>query len=774
MTQKFSLFSTAFRLLVSIFIFSSISLSYAQKSISVKYTDNNDFKIDGNLNEAEWEKTIPTSGFHEFFPSDNKLVEYQTEIRMLYNEDFLYVGVKAYSQGKDYKTPSYERDYSISGADVINLMFDTYSDRTNAFLFGINPFGVLREGIIYNGGVTGELDLNWNTKWVGESSIHDGYYTSEVKIPMSAFKFKEGINKWKFSTMRANTESNTKSSWTKVPQNQNQLNLGYFGDMIFEKPLKQTKNPISFIPYITPSFNKTYKNAVSGTTEEDNFDVKIGFDAKIPVKNSFMLDLTVNPDFSSEDVVTSQNNVTQFEIKQDETRQFFIDNGDLFNALGDVKNALPFYSRRIGIDKGITGNTALVDVNAGAKFTGKINNNLRIGALNVQTSGDKANLITANNNLIIAAEQKVLKKSNISLFFVNRQATNFKDLFDNVDVNSIINDTMNTITNTEAYETYKQKRKYNRVVGSDFKFFSKDNSIDAKVYIHKSFTPGITSNAISAGTDLNIEKRRYSLGLTTQYVDKGFNSDLGYTKRTDIVRANPNAKYKLYPDSGLLNTIIFSLSNNSYLRASDNLSKREIYNAGSVEFNFNNGSMVSLTGNNSHIHLSKTFDPVGTSNDATPLPIGDYVYNDLKLAFKSDKRKAFWTEGSTMYGEFYNGHKFTTDVTLQYRYQPIFTVALQAQYDDIRLPDPYSSGQLWYLGPTFNFTFSKNLFFNTDIQYSSQAESFLMVSRLQWRYAPLSDIFLTYNDIKTMSPVEPVQKGIFLKINYWFDINRKN
>lgn len=728
---------------------STFSYTYAQQEINVKYEKNNDFIIDGVLDEVMWQKAIPTTNFTEYFPTDTRQAEYQTEMKMLYNEEYLYVAVKAYSPGKNYKTPSYERDYSISGADIINLMFDSYSDRTNAFLFGINPFGVLREGIIYGGGVSGDLDLNWNVKWLGESKIYDGYFISEIRIPMSAFKFKEGVTKWKFSTMRSDTQSNTKSSWSKVPQNLNQLNLGYFGDLIFEKPLKQTKSPISVIPYVTPSFNKDYVN------DEDSFEFKAGFDAKIPVKNSFMLDLTVNPDFSSEDVVSSQNNVTQFEIKQDETRQFFIDNGDLFNALGDVKNALPFYSRRVGIDTDEDGKTIIVDVNAGAKFTGKINNKLRIGALDVQTGGDKESYIPANNNLIIAAEQKVLKKSNVSVFFVNRQATNYDDVYDGVS------------------DTISKKTKYNRVVGSDFKFFSEDNTIDARAFLHKSFTPGITSNAISAGTDINVEKRRYSLGLTTQYVDKGFQSDLGYTKRVDILRANPNAKYKLYPENGTLNTIIFSASNNSYWRASDNLSAREIYNAASVEFNFNKGTFMSLTGNNTFIHLSKAFDPVGTSDDAVYLPIGDYSYNDLKLSFRSDKRKSLWAEGSTMYGAFYNGHKLTADVTLQYRFQPYFTLKLQAQYDDIQLPEPYSSDQLWYLGPTFNFTFSRKLFFNTDIQYSSQEESFLLVSRLQWRYAPLSDVFLTYNDIKTTSPYEPVQKGIFLKINYWFDINRK-
>ena len=748
MRKPLLLSSPTFQFLICVFGIVFSSQMFGQKEINVKYVSGDSFKIDGVLDEPMWQNAIPTSNFTEYFPTDNKETAYQTEISMLYNEAYLYVAIKGYAPGEQYKTPSYERDYSISGADIVNLMFDTYSDRTNAFLFGINPFGVLREGIIYGGGVDGDLDLNWHTKWIGESKIYEGYFISEVKIPMSAFKFKEGVDRWKFNTMRSDTQSNTKSSWSKVPQNLNQFNQGFFGDLIFERPLKQTKSPISVIPYVTPSFNKDYVN------NEESFEFKAGFDAKIPVKNSFMLDLTVNPDFSSEDVAASQNNVTQFEIKQDETRQFFIDNGDLFNGFGDTNNALPFYSRRIGVDTDNDGNTVIVDVNAGAKFTGKINNKLRIGALDVQTGGGKGDYIPANNNLIVAAEHKILKKSNVSAFFVNRQATNYDDVYEGVP------------------DSISRKTRYNRVVGSDFNFFSEDNTIDALVYVHKSFTPGISTNAISAGTDLNVEKRKYSLGLTTQYVDEGFQSDLGYTKRVDILRANPNAKFRLYPENGTINTIEFSASNNSYWRASDDLSPREIYNAAYVKFNFTSGAMLSLTGNNSFIRLSKAFDPVGTSDDAISLPIGDYNYNDLELGFQSDKRKALWTEGSAMYGAFYNGHKFTADVTFQYRFQPYFTLELQAQYDDIQLPEPYSTDQLWYLGPTFNFTFTKSLFFKTDIQYSSQAESFLLVSRLQWRYAPLSDIFLTYNDVKTTSPYEPVQKGIYLKINYWFDINR--
>ncbi|MFD1292485.1 DUF5916 domain-containing protein [Lutibacter holmesii] len=737
--QVYSTLRTHYYLLLLTFILISFSNVYSQKKISVKYVASNEFVIDGVLDEAMWDTAIVSSEFTEYFPTDSKLVEYQTEIRMLYNDAFLYIGIKAHSPGMDYQTPSYERDFSISGADVINLMFDTFSDRTNAFLFGINPYRVQREGLISNGGTSGNLDLSWDTKWLGESTIDEFFTTSEIRIPMSAFKYKEGVTQWKFNAMRSNTQSNTKSSWAPVPLSQNQLNLGYFGTMTFEKPLVKSKSPISIIPYITPSYSKDYLN------DERSFDFKTGFDVKIPIKSSYMLDLTLNPDFSSEDVVAGQNNVTRFEIKQDETRQFFIDNGDLFNEFGLPDDALAFYSRRVGVGSNTDGNDISVPISAGIKFTGKVNKGLRIGVLDVQTSGDKDEFIPKNNNLVLAAQQKIFSKSNISFFFINREVTNPNDKYSGT--------------------------RYNRVAGTDLKFFSKNNSFDAQVFFHKSFTENIESNSISTGTYLNLEKRKYTLRFTGQYIDNGFQSDLGYIRRKDIVRANPFFEYNIYPKTNALNTIILKISNNLFWMPSDDMRFVGSDLLLASTFNFTSGASVALTGAERYEYLDEPFNP--GSGDGEPLPIGGYNYRDLKVDFNTNKRNAFWLEGNIKYGSFYTGTKSTTDITFQYRVQPIFFVSLNVQYDDINLPEPYSSNNLWYIGPTLNFTFTKTLFWNTDIQYSTQTDSFFVVSRVQWRYAPLSDIYLTYSGVNTTNPHILVERGLFLKATYWLDIKRK-
>lgn len=734
-----ALSSLVFKSILILFLFvSSVAVAQSKKNINVKHIDEDNLNIDGILDEVWWQTARTSSDYMEYFPSDGKLVQYQTEIKMLYTDDFLYIGITAFADGTHYKTPSYQRDFSISGADVVNLMFDTFSDRSNAFLFGMNQFGVHREGLISNGGITGNLDLSWDTKWEGEAQIYETYSIMELRIPMSAFKYREGTQQWKFNSMRANTIANTKSSWAAVPQNQDQLNLGYYGIMTFEKPLGKSKSPISIIPYITPSYNKDNNKNYEG------MDLDVGMDVKVPIANSMMLDLTINPDFSSADVVAGENNVTRFELKQDETRQFFIDNGDMFNNSGLEEDALAFYSRRIGVATDTSNNTLFIPIIGGAKFTGKVNQKFRIGMLNVQTESEEDQLVPANNNLMLSAEHKVFSKSNLSAFMINRQVTS---------------------TNKPYVGTA-----YNRVFGSDFRHFSDNNEFDAHVFVHKSLTPGIESNAISTGTDITLEKREYTLSFIGQYVDEGFQSDLGYTRRKDIIRAEPFAEWKLYPTSNLINTLKFNTTFSSYWMPSiDMFNSDKDWLVGS-EINFTNGAELGLTGAVRYVYLNHEFDPTGGDPNNVPIPIGKYYTQDLELNFQTDKRKAFWFEGNTSFGSFYNGTKFTSDVTFQYRYQPIFFVSMKVQYDDISLPTPYASAQLWYLGPTVNFTFTKKLFWNTDIQYSTQTDNMLLVSRLQWRYAPLSDIFLTYTDTYNTSPSALIERGIYLRISYWFDI----
>ena len=161
--------------------------------------------------------------------------------------------------------------------------------------------------------------------------------------------------------------------------------------MIFEKPLKKSKSKKTFIPYINGISTNDYEN-------QNKFnDFEFGGDAKFVIDNSLTLDLTINPDFSQVEVDDQITNLTRFEISLPEKRQFFIENSDLFSSFGDRGDSNPFFSRRIGIAKDLDGNNIQNKIIAGLRLSGKINNDFRIGLINMLTEEDLENNIASNS-----------------------------------------------------------------------------------------------------------------------------------------------------------------------------------------------------------------------------------------------------------------------------------------------------------------------------------------------------------------------------------------
>jgi len=228
---------------ITVLVFYSLCSFSQDKEFTVRLIDT-EIKIDGVLDEEIWNKAELANDFWQYFPSDTILSIEQTEIRMLYDKKYLYLAIKVYAAGDDYIIPSLKRDFRARGNDNISFLFDTFNDGSNAFFFGINPYGVRREALIAGGGADfRNFNSNWDVTWEGESKIYKKYYTSEIKIPFASFKFNEGVKKWRFNSYRFDTQSTERSTWVQIPQNQTITNLAFMGDMIFEEPLGKSKTP---------------------------------------------------------------------------------------------------------------------------------------------------------------------------------------------------------------------------------------------------------------------------------------------------------------------------------------------------------------------------------------------------------------------------------------------------------------------------------------------------------------------------------------------------
>lgn len=719
----------------------SISIGFSQnKSFVVKYI-NTPIVLDGNLNESVWNEADSATDFWQYFPTDSLQATQQADIKMLFDDTNLYVGMKVNAPSNNFVIPSLRRDFRAGGSDNITLMFDTFNDGTNAFIFGTNPAGVQREILLSGGG--NELrgfNTAWDTKWRSETVVHDNYYTIEWIIPFSAFKYREGETKWRFNSYHFDTQANERNTWIRIPQNQPIFSLAYMGDMIFEKPLGNSKTPISIIPYVNGLVGKDYEN---NTTTED---FKYGGDAKMTIGNSMNLDLTVNPDFSQVEVDQQVTNLTRFEVSLPERRQFFIENSDLFADFGNDRDANPFFSRRIGIARNTDGNSIENDIIAGVRLSGKISNNLRLGILNMQTAEDLANEIPATNNAVITAQHKLFNRSNISFMFINKQATKDYDFLANED-------------------------KYNRVFGVDYRLASEDNSWIGKYFFHKSFSPDTSGKDISSGATTEYNSRNWNFQFGAVYVGDNFRSDLGFIRRTDVFKISPRIERVFWPKTGAFQKHSISVMPFYLWRPELDFEKSDHTIVTSWNAELKNTSNIELQMYNRFTHLYDGFDPTRTDG-GTPLPGNeDYHYTSFEANYRSDQRKQFSYNISPSIGQFYNGEKYSLGGMMSWRLQPYFSASVQINYDKINLPNPYPDASIWLIGPKFDVTFNKNIFWATFVQYSSQRDNFSVNTRLQWRFAPLSDLFVVYNDnYFTDNIFAPRVRSFNVKLTYWINI----
>jgi hypothetical protein len=685
-----------------------------QKSASVERTDEK-IILDGVLDEKIWQKPRPAGDFWQYFPSDSVLAEKQTDIYFLYDDVNLYIGIRCQSAGPNYTVTSLKRDYRAGGNDNITLMIDPFNDRINAFLFGTNTAGVMREGLVSGGGESNDnFSLAWDNKWKCQAKTYDTYWTAEMEIPISILRFNPGVDKWSFNSYRFNTQSNERSTWNQIPRNQVIFNLAFMGDLIWDEPLSaEQKSSNSIIPYATSGFTKNHEQNTPSA-----FTYNLGGDAKIAVTPSLNLDLTFNPDFSQVEVDEQVTNVDRFEIFFPERRQFFQENSDLFGAFGQSR-INPFFSRRIGVSQDTTtGNAIQNTIYAGARLSGKINEDVRLGLLTMQTASDKENGLPDYNYSIFSIQKRILSRSNVGLIFVNKQG------FGEIDPNS-------------------GNDKFNRVLGIDYNLATNDNTWTGKAFLQRSFSVNDGKTPYAQGSSLRYNTRSYFVQWDQQFVGEDYDAQVGYVPRTNFINYSPSIGLNFYQENGLFNVHGPSLEYRYLITPGVGNTDRELtftYNS-----DLSNNADLNAEITNTYVFLMNDFDPTGTDSEVLPAD-SEYTYSAVQLTFRSNSNLDFTYQVTPLVGQYFNGSRMGLRGDFGYRFQPYGQVRLDYTYNHFKLDHLEDARQTVILSPRVDLTFNKSLFLTAVVQYNSQITNMNVNTRLQWRFAPVSDLFIVYTD----------------------------
>jgi Domain of unknown function (DUF5916)/Carbohydrate family 9 binding domain-like len=707
--------------------------SYAQKK-------NNGFQlhirkateqivIDGAMNEAAWQEAETAKNFFMVLPMDTSKARVNTEVKMTYDKENLYIIAICWLPKKGpYMVESLRRDFVFGKNDNFIFFLDPFNDLTSGYTFGANAAGAQWDGTLYEGG---KADLNWDNKWISVVKNDDDKWVFEAAIPFKTIRYKKGITEWGINFSRLDITAAEKSAWAPVPRQFPTASLAYTGQLVWDQPLPDPGLNLSVIPYALTGVSKDYS-----ANTKPNWRKEIGADAKIAMTSSLNLDLTVNPDYSQVEVDKQVTNLDRYELFFPEKRQFFLENNDLFGNFG-FANIRPFFSRRIGLG---------VPINFGARLSGNIDKNWRIGVMDMQTKKVNATGLPAQNFSVIALQRKLFARSNIRFMFINKQSLNYEPGKDS---------------------TKPQYSLYNRNIGAEYNLASSNNIWTGKLMLLKSFAPGNNDNSFTHAANLQYSSRHWLLLWQHEYVGKYYSAEVGYVPRTNYIKLNPNAAYLFFPKHSFVLSHGPRYTGTYYYNTS--FKKTDNENILLYIFNLRNQGIFDVWSGNDYVQLLQPFDPTNSNKDS--LAAGTvHRWKAFGIEYFSKPQSLFTYSISTRFGGYYvNGNRTGISADIGYRVQPYAGITLSTVYNRIQLPQPWGNTTFWLIGPRIDVTFTNKLFLTTFIQYNDQQKNINLNARLQWRYRPASDLFLVYTDNYYSSPLYVRNRAFVLKFTYWWN-----
>ncbi len=530
------------------------------------------------MDEPAWDIAPVISTFTMIDPTPGGKPSYTTEVKLLYNDAFFFVGIKLYDpEPNRLIATAMERDSEVENDDNVVMLIDSYKDNLNGIGFATNPLGARQDFEISQNGEG--MNLDFNTFWNVATKTNDDGWIAEFVIPFSSLRFNEKEEVIMGFKVLRNVKR--KNEIVIAPPFDHSIANSYFRldlamSIVFEN--LQCKKPIYFVPYVVADMQESkYLNTTGDSWESDysamsrnnyfknpgldKFLSNVGADFKMGISKNMTIDLSLNTDFAQAEVDDRIINTSRFNVLLPEKRAFFLEAEDYFNFnMGSTKL---FFSRNIGRKKGI-----MVPVLGGARLTGQFNG-YQIGALNMQTMGVESEEIAAENFSVFRLKKDLYSNGS----YIGGILTNRMSLFDN------------TVSN-QVFGTDYMHRFNNKWFSRGAVSGSVNNSVE---------TPFDQSNMAGHFSLVKLTNKGFSHILSADYLGENFNPALGFMRFNNLTTFNAGNSYSWITEDH--KTIAgYGIESTAMIAINSSTGADEIYNFNlSPLIRLKNGAAIKLT-----------------------------------------------------------------------------------------------------------------------------------------------------------------------------------
>lgn len=682
---------------------------------------SDEIQLDGKLDEAAWQQSQAITDFTQQEPVEGGRPSEETEIRVIYTPDDLYIGVILYDDPAGVLAYQRQRDASLGTDDRFMWILDTFRDGRTGYFFEINPAGLMGDGILSGGGgggggFRGGGGKAWDGIWEARTTLRPDGWSAEIRIPFRTLNFNPELDTWGINFQRTIRRRNEEILWRGYRRNEGLWRPVYAGRLTGLEGMSQGLGLEA-----RPSAVANWKN-VPDDTDPTTFPRDLSLDVNYSVTSSLRASASVNTDFAEVESDQRRVNLTRFPQRFPERRDFFLEGSGVF-SFAPRSGPSPFFSRRIGLRSG-----QQIPIRYGTRLTGQAGK-FELGFYQIGTGthsyfdeSQETGLVIPREAFTVArAKRRFFEQSAVGFVYTRRATA--------ADSAGVAPPT----AHTAGVDLELNTRNF---------FGDKRLEMEAFLVWNSNQDPAVArsfGDLSARGFRFNFPNDIWSAHLSYREFGDDYSPAVGFVARNGFRRVEPRIGWAPRPESvDWLRQIEFAVQFRNLTELDTGILEERQWQLDVFDLDFESGDNMELQATRTTEFLDYGFE---VSDGVDILP-GDYTNWEWRLQGRTAGRRRLSMFANVGRGGFWDGDRTRVGGRATFRPNPGTSVSASIEHNEVSLPRGKFTADVYELEAQWNA--NQWLGVTNQLQYDNDSGIVGLFARLRWIVRPGNDVFLVY------------------------------
>ena len=678
-------------------------------------------ELDGQILEGIWQRATPITDFTQQEPVEGGAPSERTEIRVIFDEDHLYIGAIFYDDPDGILAYQRQRDAGLGTDDRFMWILDTFLDGRTGYFFEINPAGLMGDGLLSGGGGRGGgggggVSKAWDGIWEARTARREDGWSAEIRIPFRTLNFNPNLESWGINFQRTIRRRNEEILWRGYRRNEGLWRPVYAGRLSGLTNLSQGLGLEA-----RPSAVASWKD-VPGNSDPTTFPRDISLDVNYSLTSSLRASASINTDFAEVESDQRRVNLTRFPQRFPERRDFFLEGSGVF-SFAPRSGPSPFFSRRIGLRSG-----QQVPIQYGTRLTGQAGR-YELGFYQIGTAehayldeGSAVNVTIPRESFTVArVKRSILEQSSIGAIYTRRAASPAPD----------------GSTSRDGH-----------TAGIDLQFntrsFIGDNRLEVEAFVVWNSNPDPSvdrslNDLTARGFRINFPNDVWTAHVSYREFGDDYSPTLGFVTRNGFRRVEPRIGWAPRPTSiDWIRQVDFAVQFRNLTDLHTGVVEEREWSFDLFGIDFESGDNIEIEATRTMEFLDSGYE-VSDGIDILP---GEYTTWEWGVRGRTAGHRRVSGGGGFSRGGFWDGDRTRANARISFRPNPGVSVSTNFEHNTVTLPRGNFDANVYEVEGQWNA--NQWISVTNQVRYDNDSDIVGLFARMRWIVRPGNDVFLVY------------------------------